>query len=36
MPRYGSVPLVSISNAQRRAVADLDLTWAATVCTAWT
>ena len=31
MPRYGSVPLVSISNAQRRAVADLDLTWAATV-----
>lgn len=31
LPRYGSVPLVSISNDQRRAVADLDLTWAATV-----
>jgi glycosyltransferase involved in cell wall biosynthesis len=31
MPRYGSVPLVSISDDQRRAVADLDLTWAATV-----
>jgi glycosyltransferase involved in cell wall biosynthesis len=31
MPRYGSVPLVSISNDQRRAVRDLDLTWAATV-----
>lgn len=31
MPRYGSVPLVSISNAQRLALADLDLTWAATV-----
>ena len=31
LPRYRSVPLVSISNDQRRAVADLDLTWAATV-----
>ena len=31
LPRYGSVPLVSISNDQRRAVEDLDLTWAATV-----
>ncbi|MCY4727124.1 glycosyltransferase family 4 protein [Nocardioides sp. STR2] len=31
LPRYGSVPLVSISNDQRRAVSDLDLTWAATV-----
>ena len=31
MPRYASVPLVSISDDQRRAVADLDLTWAATV-----
>ena len=31
MPRYSSVPLVSISDDQRRAVADLDLTWAATV-----
>lgn len=31
LPRYGSVPLVSISNDQRRAVADIDLTWAATV-----
>jgi hypothetical protein len=30
LPRYGSVPLVSISDDQRRAVADLDLTWAAT------
>ena len=31
LPRYGAVPLVSISNDQRRAVAHLDLTWAATV-----
>ena len=31
LPRYDSVPLVSISNDQRRAVADLGLTWAATV-----
>ena len=31
LPRYASVPLVSISDDQRRAVADLDLTWAATV-----
>ena len=31
MPRYRSVPLVSISDDQRRSVADLDLTWAATV-----
>lgn len=31
LPRYSDVPLVSISNDQRRAVADLDLTWAATV-----
>jgi glycosyltransferase involved in cell wall biosynthesis len=31
LPRYGSVPLVSISDDQRRAVADLDLTWVATV-----
>jgi len=31
LPRYSSVPLVSISDDQRRAVADLDLTWAATV-----
>ena len=31
LPRYGSVPLVSISDDQRRAVDDLDLTWAATV-----
>ena len=31
LPRYGSVPLVSISNDQRRAVDDLDLNWAATV-----
>jgi glycosyltransferase involved in cell wall biosynthesis len=31
LPRYPTVPLVSISDDQRRAVADLDLTWAATV-----
>jgi glycosyltransferase involved in cell wall biosynthesis len=31
LPKYASVPLVSISDDQRRAVADLDLTWAATV-----
>ena len=31
LPRYGSVPLVSISEDQRGAVEDLDLTWAATV-----
>jgi glycosyltransferase involved in cell wall biosynthesis len=31
LPRYGSVPLVSISRDQRRAVDDLALTWAATV-----
>lgn len=31
LPRYGSVPLVSISDDQRCAVDDLDLTWAATV-----
>ena len=31
LPRYASVPLVSISDDQRRAVADLDLRWAATV-----
>jgi len=31
LPRYGNVPLVSISDDQRLAVADLDLTWAATV-----
>ena len=31
LPRYRTVPLVSISDDQRRAVADLDLTWAATV-----
>ena len=31
LPRYGSVPLVSISDDQRQAVADLHLTWAATV-----
>ena len=31
LPRYASVPLVSISDDQRRAVADLDLNWAATV-----
>jgi glycosyltransferase involved in cell wall biosynthesis len=31
LPRYASVPLVSISDDQRRAVADLDLAWAATV-----
>ena len=31
LPRYGSVPLVSISDHQRLAVADLDLRWAATV-----
>ncbi len=31
LPRYASVPLVSVSDDQRRAVADLDLTWAATV-----
>jgi glycosyltransferase involved in cell wall biosynthesis len=31
LPRYASVHLVSISNDQRRAVSDLDLTWAATV-----
>ena len=31
LPLYPSVPLVSISDDQRRAVADLDLTWAATV-----
>lgn len=31
LPRYRSVPLVSISDDQRRAVEDLDLTWAATV-----
>ncbi len=31
LPRYASAPLVSISDDQRRAVADLDLTWADTV-----
>jgi glycosyltransferase involved in cell wall biosynthesis len=31
LPRYASVPLVSISDDQRRAVAHLNLTWAATV-----
>ena len=31
LPRYPTVPLVSISADQRRAVADLELTWAATV-----
>ncbi|MBA2952486.1 glycosyltransferase [Nocardioides sp. MAH-18] len=31
LPRYPSVPLVSISDDQRLAVADFDLTWAATV-----
>ncbi len=31
LPRYGSVPLVSISDDQRRAVAELRLSWAATV-----
>jgi glycosyltransferase involved in cell wall biosynthesis len=31
LQRYGSVPLVSISDDQRRAVSDLDLAWAATV-----
>ena len=31
LPRYGSVPLVSISQDQRRPLADFDLTWAATV-----
>jgi glycosyltransferase involved in cell wall biosynthesis len=31
LPRYQSMPLVSISDDQRRAVADLDLAWAATV-----
>ena len=31
LPRYGSLPLVSVSDDQRRAVGDLDLTWAATV-----
>jgi glycosyltransferase involved in cell wall biosynthesis len=31
LPRYPSVPLVSISDDQRTAVSDLDLTWAATV-----
>ena len=31
LPRYASVPLVSISDDQRRAVEDLGLTWAATV-----
>jgi glycosyltransferase involved in cell wall biosynthesis len=31
LPRYGSVPLVSISDDQRRAVAHLDLAWTATV-----
>jgi glycosyltransferase involved in cell wall biosynthesis len=31
LPRYGRVPLVSISDDQRRAVADLPLTWTATV-----
>jgi glycosyltransferase involved in cell wall biosynthesis len=31
LPLYADVPLVSISNHQRRAVADLDLHWAATV-----
>ena len=31
LPRYASVPLVSISDDQRRSVADLDLAWAATV-----
>ena len=31
LPKYGSVPLVSISDDQRRAVEDIDLTWAATV-----
>ncbi len=31
LPRYASVPLVSISDDQRRAVRDLNLTWAATV-----
>ena len=31
LPRYGSLPLVSVSDDQRRPVGDLDLTWAATV-----
>jgi glycosyltransferase involved in cell wall biosynthesis len=31
LPKYDSVPLVSISDDQRRAVADLGLTWAGTV-----
>jgi glycosyltransferase involved in cell wall biosynthesis len=31
LPRFPSVPLVSISDDQRRAVADLGLSWAATV-----
>ena len=31
LPRYASVPLVSVSDDQRSAVADLDLTWAGTV-----
>jgi glycosyltransferase involved in cell wall biosynthesis len=31
LPRHGSVPLVSVSKDQRRAVQDLDLAWAATV-----
>ena len=31
LPRYGSLPLVSVSDDQRRPVRDLDLTWAATV-----
>ena len=31
LPRYAKTPLVSISDDQRRAVADLDLNWAATV-----
>ena len=31
LPRYASVPLVSISDDQRRAVEDLELNWAATV-----
>src|SRR4029077_16402886 len=29
LPRYSDTPLVSISNDQRRAVADLDLRWVA-------
>nr|WP_300051023.1 glycosyltransferase family 4 protein [uncultured Nocardioides sp.] len=31
LTRYGSVPLVSVSNDQRRAVEDLKLTWASTI-----